>query len=114
MPRYTEVSTRTPIAAPMRTRIARPYLVDTTVSEVSVNVSTVPSALVRLRWMTVDPCGAELTGSRTVAGSWAGITTRSWKWRMVSWDVRPGELDTVAATRTRMAWCSPFWIDTGT
>ena len=72
-------------------------------SDVSVNGSGVPSALVRLSLIWVDPCGAELTGSRTVPGALAGMVTTSWKWPMVSWDVRRGELATVATTRTRMA-----------
>src|SRR5580704_15372813 len=64
--------------------------------------------------MTVDPCGAELTGSRTVTACWGGTTTRG-NWPTVSWDVRPGELSALATTRTLMACCSsPFWIDTGT
>ena len=63
----------------------------------------------------MDPCGAELTGSRTGDdGDCGGIVTTSWKWPMVSWEVRPGVLTTVATTRTRMAWCSPFSIVTGT
>ena len=62
----------------MRNRIARPYLVDKTVSEVWVNGSIVPFALVRTSWISVDPCGAELTGIRTVAGCCGGMMTWFW------------------------------------
>ena len=72
-PRNTEVRTRTPIAAPMRNKIARPYLVDSTVSEVMRERQRLPSTLVRLSWMAVGPIGAELTGSRTVAGCCGGM-----------------------------------------
>ena len=96
----------------MRIRIARPYLVENTVSELPLtSVSGVPFALVRLSWMKVDPCGAEETGKRTVTVCPGGMMTTSWNRPMVSCDVRA----TVATSLIRMDWTSsPFSIDTGT
>ena len=53
--------------------------------------------------MTVDPCGAEVTGSLTLM-AWPGwtMTTLS-KGPTVSWDVRSCVLSTVAFTLTWMA-----------
>src|SRR5580704_16522888 len=105
----------TPIAAAIRNKIARPYLVDSTVRDFASTTgsSAVPSAVVRLTWMTVDPCGAELTGSRTV-GDRLGCTTITFlKWPTVSWDVRSGELTTLTFTLTRIGLDIPFRIDTG-
>ena len=51
--------------------------------------------------MSVDPCGAELTGSRTVTACWGGMMIRPWplKRPMVSWEVAA----TLATTLTWMA-----------
>ena len=53
--------------------------------------------------MAVGPIGAELTGSRMVTACWGGTVTRLWKRPMVSWEVRSGELTTLAFSRTWMA-----------
>ncbi len=93
----------TPIAAPMRKRIARPYLVDNTVKEATGTGSGLPSGLVSRRWMTVDPCGAEVTGSLTLMAWPGGTMTTLSKGPTVSWDYRLGVLATVAFTLTRIA-----------
>ena len=95
--------TRTPIAAPIRNKIARPYLVDLTVREVSRSGSGFPSAVVRVSWIAVGTFGAELTGSRTSGACWGWTVITLWKWPMLSWEVRPGRSTTVALSRTRTA-----------
>ena len=93
--------------------MARPYLVDTTVNDVSANVSGVPFALVRLSRMSVDPIGAELTCSRAVTASPGGTVTTLRDPPKVSWEGRSGELSALAFSWTSMALFPPFLIDTG-
>ena len=98
----------------MRNKIARPYLVDSTVKVVGSTDSVLLFAVVRLSWMAVGPIGAELTGSRTSAVCWGRTLTRSWKFPMVSWAVRSGTSTTLALSRTSTACRDRFWMDTGT
>ena len=63
----------------------------------------------------VDPCGAELTGSRTVTASPGGTWTSLENLPMLSCEGRSGLLSGLATTRTRMVFrLRPFWIATGT